>query len=212
MIHERLFWWLIILSPPTWKNFNDFSYRYVPVKENNEDLEKCIGDYPLGGLLQTAHWSFQTISSSHFLLSLQMFGSFHSSDFFSVLSQTSDFTVLPFWKHFIKNFYFQFVESVANNVMAKSKNHTNHNQNRKAHRNGIPRPKKSVYKQMSLKGVDPKVSFRFFLHILQWNILHCQKLNLLRVVFLKSMSERGGSGIEWLWISMMPPSIDFESI
>ena len=41
--------------------------------------------------------------------------------------------------------------------MAKSKNHTNHNQNRKAHRNGIPRPKKSIYKQMSLKGVDPKV-------------------------------------------------------
>ena len=80
-----------------------------------------------------------------------------------------------FWKHFIKNFYFQFVESVANNVMAKSKNHTNHNQNRKAHRNGIPRPKKSVYKQMSIKGVDPKVSFGFFLHILQWNILHCQK-------------------------------------
>ena len=72
-----------------------------------------------------------------------------------------------FWKHFIKNFYFQFVESVANNVMAKSKNHTNHNQNRKAHRNGIPRPKKSVYKQMSIKGVDPKVSFGFFLHIFQ---------------------------------------------
>ena len=44
--------------------------------------------------------------------------------------------------------------------MAKSKNHTNHNQNRKAHRNGIPRPKKSIYKQMSLKGVDPKVSFK----------------------------------------------------
>jgi len=57
--------------------------------------------------------------------------------------------------------------------MAKSKNHTNHNQNRKAHRNGIPRPKKSVYKQMSLKGVDPKVSsnkvflnwrFNFLIH------------------------------------------------
>ena len=47
-------------------------------------------------------------------------------------------------------------------VMAKSKNHTNHNQNRKAHRNGIPRPKKSVYKQMSLKGVDPKVLFKYF--------------------------------------------------
>ena len=50
--------------------------------------------------------------------------------------------------------------------MAKSKNHTNHNQNRKAHRNGIPRPKKSVYKQMSLKGVDPKVkiNLNYFLN------------------------------------------------
>ena len=61
-----------------------------------------------------------------------------------------------FW-HFLIFIFIQFVESVA---MAKSKNHTNHNQNRKAHRNGIPRPKKSVYKQMSLKGVDPKVSSR----------------------------------------------------
>ncbi|CBY12363.1 unnamed protein product [Oikopleura dioica] len=40
--------------------------------------------------------------------------------------------------------------------MAKSKNTSHHNQNKKAHRNGIPRPRKSVYKQMSLKGVDPK--------------------------------------------------------
>ena len=38
--------------------------------------------------------------------------------------------------------------------MAKSKNHTNHNQNRKAHRNGIKKPKRERY--MSLKGVDPK--------------------------------------------------------
>ncbi|VDO35193.1 hypothetical protein V3C99_010266 [Haemonchus contortus] len=38
--------------------------------------------------------------------------------------------------------------------MAKSKNHTNHNQNRKAHRNGIKRPKKQRF--MSMKGVDPK--------------------------------------------------------
>lgn len=38
--------------------------------------------------------------------------------------------------------------------MAKSKNHTNHNQNRKAHRNGIQRPKRQRY--ASLKGVDPK--------------------------------------------------------
>ncbi len=42
--------------------------------------------------------------------------------------------------------------------MAKSKNTSHHNQNKKAHRNGIPRPRKSVYKQMSLKGVDPKVN------------------------------------------------------
>ncbi|XP_045612614.1 uncharacterized protein RpL29 [Procambarus clarkii] len=38
--------------------------------------------------------------------------------------------------------------------MAKSKNHTNHNQNRKAHRNPIRRPKKS--KHPSMRGVDPK--------------------------------------------------------
>jgi large subunit ribosomal protein L29e len=38
--------------------------------------------------------------------------------------------------------------------MAKSKNHTNHNQNKKAHRNGIKKPLRSKYP--SLKGVDPK--------------------------------------------------------
>ncbi|KAH9441345.1 hypothetical protein Pst134EA_029358 [Puccinia striiformis f. sp. tritici] len=38
--------------------------------------------------------------------------------------------------------------------MAKSKNHTNHNQNKKAHRNGIHRPLRCRYP--SLKGVDPK--------------------------------------------------------
>ena len=38
--------------------------------------------------------------------------------------------------------------------MAKSKNHTNHNQNRKAHRNGIQRPKRQRY--ASLQGVDAK--------------------------------------------------------
>lgn len=37
--------------------------------------------------------------------------------------------------------------------MAKSKNHTNHNQTKKAHRNGIHKPK--VHKYESLKGVDP---------------------------------------------------------
>lgn len=38
--------------------------------------------------------------------------------------------------------------------MAKSKNHTNHNQNRKAHRNGIKKPIRQRY--LSLKGVDAK--------------------------------------------------------
>jgi len=38
--------------------------------------------------------------------------------------------------------------------MAKSKNHTNHNQGHKNHRNGIKRPKDHKYK--SLKGMDPK--------------------------------------------------------
>lgn len=38
--------------------------------------------------------------------------------------------------------------------MAKSKNHTNHNQNKKNHRNGIKKPRKQIHG--SLKGVDPK--------------------------------------------------------
>eukprot|EP00118_Oscarella_pearsei_P024480 m.306157 g.306157 ORF g.306157 m.306157 type:complete len:69 (+) comp41012_c0_seq1:117-323(+) len=38
--------------------------------------------------------------------------------------------------------------------MAKSKNHTNHNQTHKNHRNGIKRPKS--HGKMSNKGRDPK--------------------------------------------------------
>ncbi|KAH8106054.1 ribosomal L29e protein family-domain-containing protein [Cristinia sonorae] len=38
--------------------------------------------------------------------------------------------------------------------MSKSKNHTNHNQTRKAHRNGITKPKSN--RTRSMKGVDPK--------------------------------------------------------
>ncbi len=38
--------------------------------------------------------------------------------------------------------------------MAKSKNHTAHNQTYKAHRNGIKRPQKQRFR--SLKGVDSK--------------------------------------------------------
>lgn len=45
-------------------------------------------------------------------------------------------------------------EAVGNNSMAKSKNHTAHNQTHKAHRNGLHKPKTNRYP--SLKGVDPK--------------------------------------------------------
>ncbi|KAI0707496.1 ribosomal L29e protein family-domain-containing protein [Fomitopsis betulina] len=38
--------------------------------------------------------------------------------------------------------------------MAKSKNHTNHNQSRKAHRNGIRKP--TSHRTRSMKGVDAK--------------------------------------------------------
>ena len=38
--------------------------------------------------------------------------------------------------------------------MAKSKNHTAHNQTRKAHRQGIDKPSRQRY--ASLRGVDPK--------------------------------------------------------
>jgi large subunit ribosomal protein L29e len=38
--------------------------------------------------------------------------------------------------------------------MAKSKNHTNHNQGYKNHRNGIKRPKRNKYQ--NLKGVNAK--------------------------------------------------------
>ncbi|KAM9444291.1 large ribosomal subunit protein eL29 [Clarias gariepinus] len=38
--------------------------------------------------------------------------------------------------------------------MAKSKNHTTHNQSRKYHRNGIKKPRTNRYE--SLTGVDPK--------------------------------------------------------
>ncbi|PSC67493.1 60S ribosomal L29-1 isoform B [Micractinium conductrix] len=38
--------------------------------------------------------------------------------------------------------------------MAKSKNHTAHNQTRKAHRNGITKPQRQRF--TSRKGMDPK--------------------------------------------------------
>ncbi|XP_043699235.1 60S ribosomal protein L29-1-like [Telopea speciosissima] len=38
--------------------------------------------------------------------------------------------------------------------MAKSKNHTTHNQSNKAHKNGIKKPKR--HRHTSTKGMDPK--------------------------------------------------------
>ncbi|XP_043708460.1 60S ribosomal protein L29-1-like [Telopea speciosissima] len=38
--------------------------------------------------------------------------------------------------------------------MAKSKNHTAHNQSHKAHKNGIKKPKR--HRHTSTKGMDPK--------------------------------------------------------
>ncbi|XP_074321958.1 large ribosomal subunit protein eL29z-like [Apium graveolens] len=38
--------------------------------------------------------------------------------------------------------------------MAKSKNHTAHNQSHKAHRNGIKKPRKQ--RNISTRGMDPK--------------------------------------------------------
>ncbi|KAI1505501.1 ribosomal L29e family protein [Biscogniauxia marginata] len=48
--------------------------------------------------------------------------------------------------------------------MAKSKNSSQHNQSRKAHRNGIKKPKTNRYP--SLKGTDPKFrrNHRYALH------------------------------------------------
>uniref|UniRef100_UPI003AAFCD4E large ribosomal subunit protein eL29 n=1 Tax=Centroberyx gerrardi TaxID=166262 RepID=UPI003AAFCD4E len=47
-----------------------------------------------------------------------------------------------------------FLQQIICVEMAKSKNHTTHNQSRKAHRNGIKKPRSNRYE--SLKGVDPK--------------------------------------------------------
>ncbi|KAG6378460.1 putative 60S ribosomal protein L29 [Boletus reticuloceps] len=43
--------------------------------------------------------------------------------------------------------------------MAKSKNHTNHNQTRKAHRNGIKRPQ--TKRSHSMKGVRALAAYLF---------------------------------------------------
>ncbi|CAF2633658.1 unnamed protein product [Rotaria sp. Silwood2] len=65
--------------------------------------------------------------------------------------------------------------------MAKSKNHTNHNQNRKDHRNGIKRPQSQRFP--SLSGVDPKYvrNLKFTKHhnhVARKNLLKARKAKL----------------------------------
>nr|AHB12476.1 60S Ribosomal Protein L29 [Pantala flavescens] len=67
--------------------------------------------------------------------------------------------------------------------MAKSKNHTNHNQNKKAHRNGIKRPKR--YRHESTRGVDPK-----FLKNLRFAKKHNLKTNQQIRVYEKRKAAR----------------------
>ncbi|XP_008153349.1 60S ribosomal protein L29 [Eptesicus fuscus] len=68
--------------------------------------------------------------------------------------------------------------------MAKSKNHTTHNQSRKWHRNGIKKPRSQRYE--SLKGVDPK-----FLRNMRFAKKHNKKgLKKMQANNAKAMSAR----------------------
>ncbi|CAF0802505.1 unnamed protein product [Adineta steineri] len=65
--------------------------------------------------------------------------------------------------------------------MAKSKNHTNHNQNKKDHRNGIKRPQSQRFP--SLTGVDPKYvrNLKFTKHhnrVARKNLLKARKVKI----------------------------------
>ncbi|KAI8036924.1 60S ribosomal protein L29 [Drosophila gunungcola] len=63
--------------------------------------------------------------------------------------------------------------------MAKSKNHTNHNQNKKAHRNGIKRPMRKRHE--STLGMDVKFLI---------NQRYARKGNLSREESVKRYNER----------------------
>ncbi|XP_032152451.1 60S ribosomal protein L29-like [Sapajus apella] len=68
--------------------------------------------------------------------------------------------------------------------MAKSKNHTTHNQSQKWHRNGIKKPRSQRYE--SLKGVDPK-----FLRNMRFAKKHNKKgLKKIQANNAKAMSAR----------------------
>ncbi|KAK4532928.1 hypothetical protein CCYA_CCYA14G3785 [Cyanidiococcus yangmingshanensis] len=63
--------------------------------------------------------------------------------------------------------------------MAKSKNHTNHNQSRKAHRNGIKRPKRHRY-------APTKGTYQKFLR----NQRHARKGSALALKLARRQSHR----------------------
>ncbi|KAH0507547.1 60S ribosomal protein L29 [Microtus ochrogaster] len=67
--------------------------------------------------------------------------------------------------------------------MAKSKNHTTHNQSRKGHRNGIKKPRSQRYE--SLKGIDPK-----FLRNMRFAKKHKKGLKKMQANNAKAMSAR----------------------
>ncbi|KAH0516445.1 60S ribosomal protein L29 [Microtus ochrogaster] len=67
--------------------------------------------------------------------------------------------------------------------MAKSKNHTTHNQSRKRHRNGIKKPRSQRYE--SLKGVGPK-----FLRNMCFAKKHKKGLKKMQANDAKAMSAR----------------------
>ncbi|XP_055000374.1 60S ribosomal protein L29-like [Sorex araneus] len=67
--------------------------------------------------------------------------------------------------------------------MAKSKNHTTHNQSRKWHRNGIKKPWSQPYE--SLKGVDPK-----FLRNMRFAKKHKKGLKKMQANNAKATSAR----------------------
>ncbi|XP_004750256.2 large ribosomal subunit protein eL29-like [Mustela nigripes] len=74
--------------------------------------------------------------------------------------------------------------SAAGADMAKSKNHTTHNQSRKWHRNGIKKPRSQRYE--SLKGVDPR-----FLRNMRFAKKHNKKgLKKMQANNAKAMSAR----------------------
>lgn len=71
----------------------------------------------------------------------------------------------------------------ATGYMAKSKNHTTHNQSQKWHRNGVKKPRSQRYE--SLKGVDPK-----FLRNMLLAKKHNKSLKKMQVNNAKAMSAR----------------------